>query len=264
MFSQLFERKPLIGMVHLLPLPGAPGYGGNIRLIEEAALADMRALERGGADAFILENFGDTPYPADIAPPAFAAMAVIGSRLAREARIPFGVNVQFNCAMHEWALACALEADFIRVEAFVENRVGVHGAAMACAPALARLRAQFPAKALVFADINTKHTFPLVDQPLDFSIHEAAAAGADALIVTGLRTGENPGLTDVRELKRSAGGAPVLLGSGVTVQNAADFFAAADGAIVGSWLKKDGNVLNPVDESRVRAFCDALHAARAS
>lgn len=257
-FKTLFGgKKPIIGMIHLPALPGAPRYGGSMAEIERAAMQDLEALTAGGADAAIIENFGDVPYDPHMSVTSFAAMCAVASRVKEKAGIPIGVNVQYNCYEYEWALAYAIGAQFIRVEAFVENRVGTHGVVLSAAPALMRQKAMFPSDTLIFADINTKHTMPLHDQPLSLSVHEAVDSGADALIVTGVLTGVNPTKEDLLEIKGSSHGVPVLLGSGINNKNAAGFFSAADGAIVGSSLKIDGIVENRVDAERVRDFVKA-------
>ena len=233
----IFKNKAVIGMVHLMPLPGSPGYGGSIDQIIDAAFQDMRALEDGGADSFIIENFGDVPYATENEPITMAAMSSVAGLIARETKLPFGINVQFNCTDWEWAMSYVTGAAFIRVEAFVETRIGIHGVTEAKAPSLMRLKKMYPSETMIFADINTKHTFAVCDQPLDFSITEAEESGADALIVTGLLTGKSPTLEDVKEFKALAGDMPVLLGSGVKASNIKDFFQVADGAIIGSSIK---------------------------
>lgn len=257
-FYDIFNRKPVIGMVHLMPLPGAPGYAGSMAQIEDAAMEDLKSLQEGGADGFIIENFGDVPYATENGPMTMAAMTSVAALVAKEAKIPFGINVQFNCSDWEWALSYVTGAAFIRVEAFVESRIGVHGITEACAPALMRQKAFYPSDTMIFADINTKHTFPVCDQPLDFSIHEAKESGADALIVTGLLTGKSPTLEDVRMFKELAGTTPVILGSGVNTVNAGAFFEVADGAIIGSSIKRNGNVNDRVDAERVKELMRSL------
>ena len=258
-YQDVFKRKPIIGMVHLLPLPGAPAYGGSMEAVCDRAMADLQALQEGGVDAFIIENFGDVPYGTENSPMTLAAMSAVASLVAANAKIPFGINVQFNCVDQEWAMAYATGADFIRVEAFVENRVGIHGITYAGAPELMRLKGNYPSKTMIFADINTKHTFPLVDQPMDFSVHEALESGADALIVTGLLTGQSPTVEDVKQFKEMAKNAPVLLGSGVNTANAKEFFQVADGAIIGSSIKIDGDVNKGVDKERVQRLVSAIY-----
>ena len=251
-------QKPVIGMVHLQALPGAPGYGGSMDEIYRAAVEDLHALEQGGVDAAIVENFGDTPYALNHELITLAAMTALAVQLRAESSLRLGLNVQFNCTEAEWGIAYAAGYDFIRVEALVENRVGVHGVAFAAAPSLLRLKSRYPAETMLLADINVKHTYPMVEQPLDASIHEAKEAGAGALIVTGVVTGQNPSLEDVCRCKELAGETPVLLGSGIHKENAAAYFQIADGAIVGSSFKENGDVRNKVDTGRVRRFMEAL------
>lgn len=258
-FREAFSgKKPVIGMVHLKALPGAPDYGGNLEEVYRAAAEDLHALEVGGVDGAIVENFGDVPYAIENECMTLTAMTALCVRLRTETGLRLGLNIQFNCTEEEWCMAYAAGYDFIRVEALVENRMGVHGITCAAAPSLLRLRGRYSAPTMIFADINTKHTYPMCDQPLDVSIHEAKAAGATALIVTGLVTGQNPSPEDVKQFKALAGDFPVLLGSGIHEKNAADFLAIADGAIVGSSFKREGDVWNAVDAERVRRFMAAI------
>lgn len=258
-FSEKFGgKKIIIGMIHLKPLPGSPEYQGDLEAVYKAALEDLIALQDGGVDGAIIENFGDVPYDTKNELIGIAAMSSIAGRLRQVSKIPLGVNVQFNDVEAEWAVSYTADCDFIRVEAFVENRVGVHGVTYAAAPEVGRLRGRYPKDTMVFADINTKHTFPLADQPMDFSIHEAKESGAEALIVTGILTGQNPTLEQVKSFKEMAGDFPVILGSGVNKDNVNDFFEIADGAIVGSSLKYGGNVFNQVDPEKVKEFMAAV------
>lgn len=258
-FKKVFgEKKAVIGMVHLKALPGSPHYGGNMEEIYRAAVEDLHALEKGGVNAAIVENFGDVPYTTENEFITQMAMAVLCARLRRESGLVMGLNVQFNDTAAEWAIAHCAEYDFIRVEALAENRIGPNGLVMVSGPSLLRTKAKYPADAMIFADIQVKHTYPLVDQPMEASIDAAKEADAAAIIITGAATGCNPTLADVKEAKELGGGMPVLLGSGIKAENAAEFFQIADGAIVGSSFKKDGNVWNGIDETRVRRFMETL------
>ena len=90
----------------------------------------------------------------------------------------------------------------------------------------------------VWADVKKKHAAHAITA--DVSLGETAATVefmlGDAVIVTGSTTGEPPRAADVREAKSHCR-IPVLLGSGVTVENVSEFYATADGFIVGSYLK---------------------------
>lgn len=260
-FQALFGgKKAMIGMVHLLALPGAPGYCGDFERVYRAAEADLDALEKGGASAAIVENFWDIPYQGKADDMTIASMAVLVDRLNRKAAIPIGVNVQFNCTDAEWDIAYLTGCGFLRVEVFTENRIGAHGVSFAAAGSLMRQKARYPAGALIFADVDVKHTFPLAVQPLDYTIHEALEYGADALILTGAQTGSAPAAGQLEKIRKADGDTPILIGSGINEKNIADYLAVVDGVIVGSSVKKDGKVKNPVDAERVRRLAACIRS----
>ncbi len=258
-FEKIFgKEKPIIGMVHLKPLPGSPDYGGDLDSVYEAALPDLNALIEGGANADIIENFGDIPYDSSSELITYTAFASIAARLRQVSDMPMGINVQFNDYEAEWALAYSCDMDFIRVECFAESRVGPNGAFNACGPKMMRLKGRYPKDIALICDVQVKHTFPLVDQPVDFTIESIIEGGGDAVICTGITTGKSPDLSDVLEMKKMAGNLPVIVGSGVNSKTVRDFLNVADGAIIGSSFKKDGKVLNPIDKERVTALMNEL------
>ncbi|MBQ9424756.1 MAG: BtpA/SgcQ family protein [Erysipelotrichaceae bacterium] len=259
LFKQIFkDTKPIIGMVHLRPLPGAPGYCGDLEKVYEEALADLKALERGGANAVIVENFGDIPYATEQEMITTTAMTAIAARLRQECNLPMGINVQFNNYEAEWAIAYSCNYDFIRSEVFAENRMGPNGVCIASGPAIMRLKARYPKDIAFLADVNVKHTFAIAEQPLDFTVESIIEGGADALICTGIMTGKSPSVDDVKEMKDIAGDVPVIVGSGVNEKTVRDYLTVSDGAIIGSFFKVDGNVMNGIDEGRVRSLMSKL------
>ena len=252
--EKLKNEKVIIGMVHLLPLPGSPKYKGNLDEIYEAALKDLRALEEGGAGALIIENFGDVPYAAEnelINKIAFARMVTL---LRDKTSLPVGINYQFNDTETEWAVGYCCDVDFIRCEVFAENRIGPNGVFVAAGPKMMRLKAHYDKDIMILADANVKHTFALAEQPLDFTIESIIEGGADGIIVTGITTGVNPSVEDVKTVRQHAKDLPVFLGSGINEKNVNEYLPYISGAIVGSSLKKDRNVNNPVDAENVRKF----------
>jgi membrane complex biogenesis BtpA family protein len=256
--------KPVIGMVHLPPLPLAPQWNGKTYdQICEFALADAKALADGGADAMIVENQNDIPFqPAEVSPVTVAWMAALTREISRQVNKPVGVNVLFNDWKAEMAVATAGGASFIRVEVLVDPSWSDMGFLDACAPGLLRLRAELRSNVCVFADIQGKYTAPCSPRSLVDSAHDAQQRGlADALIVTGSGTGHSAPIENVRLVKEHVS-IPVLVGSGVTPQNVSEMFSIADGAIIGSWLKKDGKLANPVDVNRVKQFMDVVKKAR--
>lgn len=247
------EGCAFVGMVHLAPLPGSPGFEGDMRTIVTRAVRDAEALIDNGCDALIVENMGDVPYLRGRAEPeTVAAMAIVTERIASLGR-PTGVQVLAAANLEALGVAVAAGAAFIRVEAFAYAHVADEGILEASAGELLRRRRALAADVRVFADVQKKHASHAMTA--DLSIAELAKGttffGADALIVTGAATGRSTAIDDVRAA--ATAGAPVLVGSGVNVDDAAALAAVADGLIVGSFLKEDGDWRKAVDPDRVRA-----------
>ena len=252
----------LVGMVHLLPLPGSPGWAGSISAILDAARRDAEALVRGGCDALIVENMGDLPYlNGEIYPETVAAMTR-ATALVTDLGLPTGVQALAGANREALGIALAAGASFIRAEAFAYGHVADEGWMDAGAGELLRHRANLRAPVQVWADIQKKHAAHALtsDLTLEELCHGAEFCGAEAVIITGSRTGQEPDLDHV-ERARSAG-LPVLIGSGVTAANISSYSGVADAVIVGSALKVDGNWRNPVDQARVESVRAALDAAQ--
>ena len=262
--AQIFGvAKPVIGMVHLWPLPGAPGYAGyGMAEIVEHAVRDATALAEGGCHGLIVENMWDIPFRAGphLQPESIAAHAVAAARV-REAvpQLPLGINLVHNGGVALLGIAVATGASFIRVCMFTGAGVWDAGSwDEGCAADLVRRRAELRAEHVkLFADVDKKHSvrFPGID--LATHMEWTRFFGADAMIVSGRMTGDAPDLGKVREAKAMAGDTPIILGSGTTENNVGAFMEVADGVIVGSSIKADGEIANPVDPARVRRFVRA-------
>jgi membrane complex biogenesis BtpA family protein len=258
--------KPIIGMVHLWPLPGAPGYAGHsMNEILERARYDAEVLLEGGVDGLIVENMWDLPYyvGTDVQLEAVAAQAVAAHAVAEMANVPVGVNVIHNGWEAELGIAVAAGLDFIRVCILTGARLWDTGDLnQGCAADLLRRRKELGAEHLkLFADVDKKHSVPFPGLDLETHIEWTEFYRADALIVSGRMTGAAPPLDKVRRA-REAATRPILMGSGTTAENIAGFLQYADGAIVGSSLKIDGVAENPVDLARVQRYMAAVKAVR--
>lgn len=108
--------------------------------------------------------------------------------------------------------------------------------------------------------MHVKHAVPLGGGSLEDAARDTLERGlADALIVSGSRTGAPPDARELERVRAAVGRSAVLLvGSGLDAANARALAAHADGAIVGTALKRDGRVEAPVDPQRVRAVRAAL------
>ncbi len=266
-----FDRPGrLVGVVHLRPLPGADGAPARaqdaMREALERAVHDARALEEGGFDAAIVENFGDAPFYKDDVPKAtVAALARACAEVRRATRFPLGVNVLRNDALAAVAIAAACDFDFVRVNvhagAMVTDQGLVEGRA---AWTLAERRRLGAASVALWADVLVKHAEPLAGERgalLGQVAEDTFRRGrADALIVSGAGTGKGTSLADVAAVCKAVPEAKVVVGSGVTLETARATFEVAHAAIVGTWTKQDGRVDRPVDVERVRALVAAARA----
>ena len=254
LFETAPSSPPLVGVVHLLPLPGSPRYAGSVDAILEHAARDARALIEGGLDALIVENFGDVPFFAGAVPPetiAAMARAIDVVRAEAETR-PVGVNVLRNDARAALGLCASCGASFLRVNVHTGAMLTDQGVIEGDAARTLRERARLCPDAFLLADVQVKHALPLAAQPLAEAAREAVGRGlADGLVITGTRTGAPPNPTELGPVREAIGATPLLVGSGLDESNAAELLAVADGAIVGTSVKRDGLVSEPVDPARV-------------
>lgn len=260
-FTQRFGRRAIFGMVHIKALPGAPMYGGSMAEVIDAAIADAKALAAGGCDGIGAENFGDRPFFATRVPPeTIAAMTRVIAAVVAEVRLPVGVNVLRNDARSAIAIAAATGAAFIRINVHTGAMLTDQGIIEGEAAETLRSRARIAPDVAIFADHMVKHATPLVALDVVQSAKDLRERGlADAIIITGAGTGAAADPQRL-ELLRDAVDAPLLIGSGIDERNAAAF-ASADGAIVGTAMKRDGRVDAEVDVTRVERIVRAFKAA---
>ncbi|WP_276203533.1 BtpA/SgcQ family protein [Haloprofundus marisrubri] len=254
---------PIVGMVHLPALPGAPAFDGDRDELRARAVADARALESGGVDALMVENFGDAPfYPDDVPKHTVASMTTLVSAVCESVSVPVGVNVLRNDAEAALSVAAATGASFVRVNVHTGARVTDQGVVSGRAHETMRLRDRLDADVAVLADIDVKHSAPVTPRETGEVVAETLERGlADGVVVSGVGTGEavdRDGLREVVAHRDELGSdAPVVVGSGTTVESVSELLDVADGAIVGTALKEDEVTTNPVDERRVRELVEA-------
>jgi membrane complex biogenesis BtpA family protein len=256
-FAERFAPKAVFGMVHLRALPGAPLFGGSIDAVIESAVNDARALADGGCDGVAFENFGDRPFRKHVDAETVAAMTRVIAEVRRDLRLPFGVNVLRNDARAALGVGTATGAAFIRINIHIGAMITDQGIIEGQAADTLRHRAAFAPQVLIFADHLVKHASPIGEADEKQMARDLRERGlADALFISGQETGA---AADVKRLLRAreAVDAPILIGSGLTAENAADY-ADADGAIVGTSIKRDGRVEMPVDPLRVERVVRAF------
>lgn len=257
------QRPALIGVVHLLPLPGSPAGSPGLAAVCERARADARALRDNGADAVIVENLGDAPFTGGSVDPFTVAAMTRIALVVRDELIdqPLGINVLRNDAHAALAIAATVSAQFIRVNVHVGAMLTDQGVITGDARGTLLERNRIGAPTRIAADVLVKHAVPLAPTPIDQAARDTLHRGrADALIVTGAGTGLPLDPADLERVRAAVPNAPLWAGSGVTPDNAPLLRNRADAAIVGTWLHDAGDLGKPLDASRIRAMQKALAA----
>jgi membrane complex biogenesis BtpA family protein len=262
-------KKPIIGVIHLQPLPGAPRYGGQpVKEIYAAALADARTLSQGGIDGIILENASDLPFarPEHIGPETVAALTAACLEVRAAVETPIGITCVANGVVPALAIAKAVGARWVRANQWVNAYVANEGILNGPAPEAMRYRSHIRATDVaIFADVHVKFGAHAItaDRSITEQATDAEWFDADVLIATGTRTGSPTEPREVEEV-RNGTNLPVIVGSGLSAEQVPALFAVADGAIVGQWLKHDGLWWNPVDARRVERLMNAVATVRRS
>lgn len=257
--------RAVIGMVHLRALPGCPRWDGDMAGLVRVALDDARALAEGGADAILVENHGDVPFTARRVDAAtVAGMAVAVAEIRRAVPLPVGVNVLKNDVRSALAVAAATGARFVRVNVHVGAVAADQGIIESDAHDTLRYRRLLGVDVTILADVQAKHGLPLAPTPIEQEARDCYARGlADALVVSGVATGEPTPMADLKRVRGAVPEAPLLVGSGASPETVAELLSVADAVIVGTSIKRDGRLANPVDAERVRRLVAAVRDARA-
>ncbi len=262
-FAELFPvPRPLIGMVHLAPLPGSPRWAGNIDDVIKRAMDDARILAEEGIDGIIVENFGDSPYAAGrvhsatISAMTIGVLAVHGvvREVDQESRVRVGINVLRADVLSALSIAAATGAAFVRTNVLTGALVTDQGIIEGTAYEALRERRLLGIGTPIFADVMSKHAYPVgAGVVMELEARSTAYRGlADALIVTGDETGAATSADDLRRARAAVPDRPILIGSGLDAGNAGELLPLSDGAILGTALKVDGVTEAPVDRDRVR------------
>lgn len=260
------QRTAILGMVHALPLPGTPRWGGSLAAVVDRAVAEARLYRQAGLDALIVENMHDTPYlKGGVGPEIVAAMTQVAAAVRQESGLPVGVQILAGANREALAVAQAAGLQFVRVEGFVFAHVADEGLIESCAGELLRYRRMIGADDVqVFADIKKKHSAHAITADVDLAETAKTAGffGADGVIVTGTATGAETDPAEVAAVRRAVE-LPVLVGSGVTLENLDRFVGTAHGLIVGSHFKEEGQWQRRVDPQRLAAFMSRVEHLRA-
>ena len=256
------RKKAVIAMAHIGALPGAPLYdadGGMERLIA-GVLADVEALQAGGVDAIMFGNENDRPYQLTASPEALAAMTAVVSAVKPVLKVPFGVNFLWD-PVATVAMASATGAHFAR-EIFTglfASDMGLWEPKGAEAVRLRRTTGR-PDLKLLF-NINAEFASSLDTRSIALRAKSAVFSSlADAVLVSGPLTGQPAETSDLRTVRDAVPHIPLFANTGVTIDSVTETLAIADGCVIGTHFKVDGDTWNPVDGDRVKRFMDRVGA----
>ncbi|WP_127144495.1 BtpA/SgcQ family protein [Pelagibacterium montanilacus] len=258
------KRKAVIAMAHIGALPGTPLYdekGGMAKLIEDVR-KDVLALQDGGVDAIMFGNENDRPYVFDAPKSGVAAMTAVVSAIKPDLKVPFGVNYLWDPAASV-SIAAATDARFVR-----EIFTGVFASDMGvwapkCAEAV-QLRRNLgrPDLKLLF-NINAEFADSLDKRSIGLRARSAVFSSlADAILVSGPLTGQPIEGSNLREVREAVGDTPVFANTGVNIDNISEILTYADGCVIGTHFKVDGDTWNAVDPARVNRFMDKVNSLR--
>ncbi|WP_298612952.1 photosystem I biogenesis protein BtpA [uncultured Thermosynechococcus sp.] len=254
---------PVIGVVHLLPLPTSARWGGSLKAVIDRAEQEATALASGGANAIIVENFFDAPFTKDRVDAAVvSAMTLVVQRLKNLVALPIGLNVLRNDAFSGLAIAACTGAQFIRVNVLTGVMATDQGIIEGQAHQLLRYRRELGQDIKIFADVMVKHAQPLHSPNLAAAVRDTFERGlADGVILSGWATGHPPAEEDLSVAASAAKGQPLFIGSGASWDNVEQLVPYVNGVIVASSLKRNGQIEQPIDPIRVSRFVEAWQRA---
>jgi uncharacterized protein len=262
--ASLAERPHVIAVLHAPPLPGSARASLALEAIVEHVVADARTATAGGADALLVENFGDAPFARRrVGPQVVAALTRIALAVRAVSPLPLGVNVLRNDGRAALAVAQAAGGSFVRVNVLAGVVATDQGLVGGEAARVLAFRRRIGAAAIaILADVDVKHGRPLWGESIAGRARDLASrAGADALIVTGAATGAAPDPEDLAQVRRACPGVPILVGSGLDAGNAAALLPGTQGVIVGTALKAGGEIASPIAADRAATLIAAARSA---
>lgn len=262
-FSFSDKHKMIIGMVHCLPLPGTYRSSNDIETVVARAVEDARCLEQCGYDAIIVEN-EDLSLSSHMTKMQFSAMSMIVHEVRKA--VSLSVGICCGCLNYEEALSIAqvCGCEFIRTPIFVDTVINYNGIINPCSTSLIEYRKQIGSEQIkVLADIQVKHYHMLCSS---ISISESAQwaehQGADAVIVTGLASGVETPIENLRKAKNAVS-IPVAVGSGITRENVSQQLEIADILIIGTSIRQNRSMSEPIDCTNAMAMIKAVQQWKA-
>ncbi len=255
--------KPVIAMLHFPGLPGRPRHNrelGRSHLVDVVG-RDLETLQGAGVDAVLFCNENDIPYQLVVGPEIPAAMAAVIGELRASVRVPFGVNILWD-AKATLAVARATGATFIRevLTGVFESDLGL------IAPSIGDLAGYRTAigadDVALFDNISPEFSSVLGTRTIGDRARSAEFLGVDAILISGPAAGVPFAMSDLSAAKAAVPDLPVFANTGVNADRLEEILAVADGVIVGTSLKVDGDTWSRVDPARAERLMDTARAIR--
>ena len=235
-FSKIFRSTPILGMLHL---------AGSDPV--ERALEELNRYEKEGLDGAIVENYhGSTDDVVNVL-----------EKIRRHGTdIVIGINILPNEFHKSIPLAGKYEAGFVQLDhvagRYVRGELDYYS--------YCRFRKEYP-DIVVLGGVWPKYYTPMASSDLEEDLRTGMER-AEAIVVTGKKTGQRTPTDKIKQYRSIIGNHPLIVGSGLTAQNAYEKLCIADGAIVGTYFKFGNDTINMVDPKKVRELMAEVKKAR--
>ncbi len=235
-YNQVFGKLPILGMIHLA------GQNPVKRALEELTL-----FEEEGVDGAIIENYHNSVEH---------VVATLQETSKRKLNVVIGINVLPNEFYHSLPLAQKYGADFIQLD----HVAGVYISGQIDFEHYKKIKSQHQ-EIIVLGGVWPKYYQPIEGSDLEQDLRTGMRR-AEAIVVTGAGTGKETPLEKIKKFKEIIGEHPLIVGAGLTPENAYEKLLISNGAIVGTTLKVRDNTYNQIDRQRVKDFMSVVKEAR--
>jgi len=241
-FNRVFGNRPVIGVIHLM------GHGRETKI--KRALEEIAIFEEEGVDAALVENFSGSIQD---------VIDTLAEIYRREPKIVIGVNILPNEFPRSLSLAEGYGGKFVQLDYVA----GTYSSSELDYESYCRDKEKHP-DIVVLGGVWPKYYEPVEGSDLEEDI-KIGMQRAEAVVVTGEGTGKETPLDKIKIFRKVAGDQGdhlVILGAGSTIQNAYQQLPLVDGVIIGTDLKFNGDIRNPVDRKRVKDYMAAVKQIR--
>jgi hypothetical protein len=232
--ENLFKtKKPILGMIHLA------GSTTNEKI--QRALDELVIYEEEGVNGAIIEDYHGGMHD---------VYDTLKEASKSNLKLVLGLNVLRNPYLG-FVWAEELGGKFIQFDNVQTNGV--------CPKQHKMMRERFP-NIYVLGGVRFKYT-PQTGNSLEQDIAESKKR-CDAIVTTGEGTGIETPIEKLKNFKSHMDKFPLFVGAGVIDKNCYEQLTIADGAIVGSYFKPNGNTNLPVDRYLVKNLMGIVNEVR--